>query len=123
MNRYNNRYQYKRDYNKSELIDKKNKTISILIILIVILLFVINHLYYDKKSLYSDIEINNNDLDEIVKEKDAEVKKLRIIIDSLQKEKLKPVEDKKIKVFKPRKEEVKIEPVEQPTIVVTDTTK
>ena len=123
MSRYNNRYQYKRDYNKSELIDKKNKTISLLIILIVILLFVINHLHYDKKSLYSDIKSNRNDLNEIVREKDAEVKKLRIIIDSLQKEKLKPVGDKKIKVFKPRKEEVKIEPVEQPTIVVTDTTK
>lgn len=123
MSRYNNRYQYKRDYNKSELIDKKNKTISVLIILIVILLFVINHLHYDKKSLYSDIKSNNNDLNEIVREKDAEVKKLRIIIDSLQKEKLKPVGDKKIKVFKPRKEEVKTETVEQPTIVVTDTTK
>lgn len=123
MSRYNNRYQYKRDYNKSELIDKKNKTISVLIILIIVLLFIINHLNYDKKSLYSDIKSNNNELNEIVREKDAEVKKLRIIIDSLQKEKLKPVEDKKIKVFKPRKEEVKIEPVEQPTIVVTDTTK
>ena len=123
MSRYNNRYQYKRDYNKSELIDKKNKTISVLIILIVILLFVINHLYYDKKSLYSDIESNSNDLNDVVKEKDAEVKKLRIIIDSLQKEKLKPVENKKTKVFKPRKEEVKTETVEQPTIVVTDTTK
>ena len=123
MSRYNNRYQYKRDYNKSELIDKKNKTISVLIILIVILLFVINHLYYDKKSLYSDIESNSNDLNEVVKEKDAEVKKLRIIIDSLQKEKLKPVENKRIKVFNPRKEEVKIIPVEQPTIVVQDTTK
>ncbi len=95
MNNRYNRYQPKRAYNKSDSFDKKNRLISVLVVLSISLLFIINHFNYENRSLQSEIEMLSNELIE----KDDQIISLQKGIDSLKPKTIKVIEKEKPKLF------------------------
>lgn len=118
MNNRYNRYQPKRQYNKSDSFDKKNRLISVLVVLSVTLLFIINHFHYENKSLQSEIEMLSNE----VIEKDDEIISLQKGIDSLKPKPIKVIEKEKPKfLFTRTKKDTTKTPV-KPIVVPVVTT-
>ena len=93
MNNRYNRYQPKRQYNKSDSFDKKNRLISVLVVLSLTLLFIINHFNYENESLQSEIDMLSNELIE----KDDQIISLQKGIDSLKPKPIKVIEKEKPK--------------------------
>jgi cell division protein FtsL len=95
MNNRYNRYQQKRQYNKSDSFDKKNRLISVLVVLSLTLLFIINHFHYENESLQSEIEMLNNE----VIEKDDQISSMTKEIESLKPKPIKVIEKEKPRLF------------------------
>jgi cell division protein FtsL len=93
MNNRYNRYNAKRNYNKGESFDKKNRLISVLVVLALTLLFIINHFHYENKSLHGEMEMLNNE----ISERDTEIFNLRKEIDSLKPKPIQVIEKVKPK--------------------------
>lgn len=114
MSRY--RYQAKRQYNKSDSFNRKNRLISVLIVLTISLLFIINHFNYENKSLYTEMEMLNN---EII-ERDNKISLLTREIDSLKPKPIKVIEKKKTNFFliKTKKDTTKtnVKPIVVPVV-------
>lgn len=94
MNNRYNRYQPKRQYNKSDSFDKKNRLISVLVVLSLSLLFIINHLHYENESLRDEMEMLSNE----ISERDKVISSMTKEIESL-KPKNKVIEKEKPKFF------------------------
>jgi len=117
MNNRYNRYQPKRQYNKSDSFDKKNRLISVLVLLSLTLLFIINHLHYENESLQSEIEMLSNE----VIEKDDQIT-LQKGIDSLKPKPIQVIEKEKPKfLFTRTKKDTTKTPV-KPIVVPVVTT-
>ena len=118
MNNRYNRYQPKRQYNKSDSFDKKNRLISVLVLLSLTLLFIINHFHYENESLHSEIEMLNSE----ISEGDYKISSMRKEIDSLKPKPIKVIEKKKPKfIFTRTKKDTTKTPV-KPIVVPVVTT-
>jgi cell division protein FtsL len=118
MNNRYNRYQPKRQYNKNQSFDRKNRLISVLVVLVLTLLFIINHFHYENRSIYSEIEMLNN---EIV-EKDNQIISLQKQMDSLKPKPIKLIEKEKPKfLFTKTKKDTTKAPVKQIVVPVVTT--
>ena len=118
MNNRYNRYQPKRQYNKSDSFDKKNRLISVLVILSLTLLFIINHLHYEIESLQSEIEMLNSE----ISEGDYKISSMIKEIDSLKPKPIKVIEKEKPKfLFTKTKRDTTKTPV-KPIVVPVVTT-
>lgn len=95
MNNRYNRYQPKRQYNKSDSFDKKNRLISVLVILSLTLLFIINHFNYENESLQSEIEMLDNELTQ----KDDQISSMIKEMESLKPKTIKLIEKEKPRLF------------------------
>lgn len=116
MNNRYNRYQPKRQYNKSDSFDRKNRLISVLVVLVLTLLFIINHFHYENESLQNEIEMLSNE----VIEKDNQIISLQKEIDSLKPKPIKIIEKEKPKFLltKPKKDTTKthVKPIVVPVV-------
>ena len=116
MNNRYNRYQPKRQYNKSDSFDKKNRLISVLVVLSLTLLFIINHFNYENESLQSEIDMLSNELIE----KDDQIISLQKGIDSLKPKPIKVIEKEKPKFLftKTKKDTTKtpVKPIVVPVV-------
>jgi hypothetical protein len=118
MKKMNNRYQRRPYYNKNAAIDKKNRIITILIIIIGVLVYVLNY----QRETINGLEYENlSNLHEI-KEVSKDVSKLNTKIDSLEKPVVAIKPKKDIKVFKPKPKE-KLDTSTTPPVVIVDTIK
>lgn len=118
MNNRYNRYQTKRPYNKGESFNRKNRLISVLVVLAITLLFIINHLHYENKSLHSEIDMLNNEISEM----DSEMTNLKKEIDSLKPKPIQIIEKEKPKfTFTKSKKDTTKTPV-KPIVVPVVTT-
>ena len=118
MNNRYNRYQQKRQYNKSDSFDKKNRLISVLVVLSLTLLFIINHFHYENKSLQSEIEMLSNE----VIEKDDQIISLQKVIDSLKPKPIKVIEKEKPRLFLTRAKKDTTKTPVKPIVVPVATT-
>jgi hypothetical protein len=118
MNNRYNRYQQKRQYNKSDSFDKKNRLISVLVVLSLTLLFIINHFHYENKSLQSEIEMLSNE----VIEKDDQIISLQKVIDSLKPKPIKVIEKEKPRLFLTRSKKDTTKTPVKPIVVPVATT-
>ena len=117
MNNRYNRYQPKRQYNKSDSFDKKNRLISVLVVLsISLLLYCLFN--YENKSLQNEIEMLSNELIE----KDDQIISLQKGIDSLKPKPITLIEKEKPKfLFTKTKKDTTKTPV-KPIVVPVVTT-
>lgn len=119
MNNRYNRYQTKRTYNKGESFNRKNRLISVLIVLALTLLFIINHLHYENKSLHSEMDMLNNE----ISERDTELFKLKNEMDSLKPKPIQVIEKVKPKfTFTKNKKDTTKTPVKPIVVPVVTTT-
>ena len=118
MNNRYNRYQPKRQYNKSDSFDKKNRLISVLVVLSVTLLFIINHFHYENKSLQSEIEMLNNELTQ----KDDQISSMVKEIESLKPKTIKVIEKEKPRLFLTRTKKDTTKTPVKPIVVPVVTT-
>ena len=116
MNNRYNRYNAKRNYNKGESFDKKNRLISVLVVLALTLLFIINHFHYENKSLHSEMDMLNNE----ISERDTELFNLKKEIDSLKPKPIPVIEKEKPKFtfMKSKKDTTKtpVKPIVVPVV-------
>ena len=118
MNNRYNRYQPKRQYNKNQSFDRKNRLISVLVVLALTLLFIINHFHYENEGLQNEIEMLNNE----VIEKDNQIHSLQKEIDSIKPKPIKVIEKEKPKfLFTRTKKDTTKAPVKQVVVPVVTT--
>ena len=112
MNRYKRNY-----YDKNHNIDKKNRLISTLILISIILLIVINRSYYDNKNLSIEIERLNYDINE----KDSMIFILNTEIESPKPKPIQVIEKEKPKlpIKKIKKETTKVDEIIVEPVVTT----
>ena len=117
MNNRYNRYQPKRQYNKSDSFDKKNRLISVLVVLSLTLLFIINHFNYENESLQSEIEMLDNELTQ----KDDQISSMIKEMESLKPKTIKLIEKEKPKlpIKKIKKETTKVDEIIVEPVVTT----
>ena len=117
MNNRYNRHQTKRGYNKTQSFDKKNRLISVLVVLAISLLFIINHFNYENKSLQDEMNMLNNE----ISERDKEIFTMRKEIESLKPKPIKVIEKEKPRFFFRTKKDTTKTPV-KPIVVPVVTT-
>ena len=115
----NNRYQRRPYYNKNSAIDKKNRVITILIIVIGVLLYSLN---YQRQTINGLEDENFSSLQDINESTDK-IKELNLKIDSLTKPVIMVQPKKEVKVFKQKTKEKLDTSTIKTTPVVIDTIK
>ena len=123
MNNRYNRYQQKEQYNKNDSFDKKNRLISVLVLLAITLLFILNHLHDENKSLRDEMNMLNSE----ISEGDYKISSMRKEIDSLKTKPIQVIEKEKPKFLSTRtkKDTTKtpVKPIVKQPVVLMDTTK
>jgi len=111
----NNRYQRRPYYNTNAAIDKKNRVITILIIVIGVLLYFLN---YQRETINGLEDENLSNLQEI-SDNTCRIKELKEENDSLTKPVIIVQPKKEVKFFKPKtKEKLDTSTTKTPTVIV-----